>query len=112
MANEDINKEMLELLEGIVHFSDGFVVYSKDGPVGDELRKWIEAARSTIADADPERFKVDPIMGNHEHCLREHLAGNSYTAGDGAAKELSRYYHEAVAEGPEAVEQFMRNCAE
>jgi hypothetical protein len=39
-------------LEGIVHFSDGFAVYWDQGPLGAELRKWIDGARSAIAAID------------------------------------------------------------
>jgi hypothetical protein len=43
--------DMLRDLEGIVHFSDGFLVYYDNGPLGKSLREWIESAKATIAKA-------------------------------------------------------------
>lgn len=42
---------MLEHLEGIVHFADGFSCYHSDGPAGKALREWINGARPIIDDA-------------------------------------------------------------
>lgn len=41
--------DLLSELEGIVHFADGFHCYHDQGPLGIELRRWIEGARSAIA---------------------------------------------------------------
>lgn len=43
--------EMLEALEGIVHFTDGFGFYRTQSPAGKALEQWIEGARAAIAKA-------------------------------------------------------------
>lgn len=45
--------DLLFELEGLVHFADGFGVFS-DNPAAVELRKWIEGARAAIAKATGE----------------------------------------------------------
>jgi hypothetical protein len=46
--------ELLEALEGIEHFADGFHVYHRDSPAGHALREWIDAARTAIRKARGE----------------------------------------------------------
>ena len=43
--------ELLECLEGIVHFTDGFGFYRTQSPAGVALEQWIEAAKDEIARA-------------------------------------------------------------
>jgi hypothetical protein len=40
--------EMLEALDGILHFTDGFGFYRTQSPAGKALEGWIEAARAII----------------------------------------------------------------
>lgn len=40
--------EIMDALEGIVHFSDAFGAHSDQGPLGKALRDWLETARKLI----------------------------------------------------------------
>lgn len=56
--------DMLFELEGIVAFADGFGCYSSDGPIGKELRKWIEGARAAITKAKGDAAVMPKQRGN------------------------------------------------
>ena len=43
--------DLLEALDGIIHFSDGFDFYRTQSPAGKALEEWIGAAREAIAKA-------------------------------------------------------------
>lgn len=46
--------ELLQELEGIIAFTDGFAMYHTDSPAGHGLRAWINGARAAIAKATGE----------------------------------------------------------
>lgn len=47
--------ELLEALEGVVHFADGFGMYHTESPAGIALRDWINGAHAAIAKATGEK---------------------------------------------------------
>lgn len=46
--------ELLEVLESIMHFSDGFDCYRTNTPLGKALDQWLSAGRAAIAKATGE----------------------------------------------------------
>jgi hypothetical protein len=43
-----LEEELLETLEGIVHFADGFACYRRDGAAGRALGQWLASAEALI----------------------------------------------------------------
>lgn len=48
------NERQRELLKGIVHFADGFLVYRTDSPAGFALAQWLEAAEHELSKGESD----------------------------------------------------------
>jgi len=56
MSKRPTDNEIIDTLEGIIHFADGFTVYRRPGVLGTALEQWLNRAQSVI---DRMRISTD-----------------------------------------------------